>query len=345
MEGVRGDGRVVRALWPALAGLLAIYLLVDLVSEPLLGTSGVAAPPPRVMLWLSRTDADGAAAEVAQAAAAALGNRPRDAGVGVFHGGSSDAVQQFFDPARTDLDNAMLVVTSSTFSDLARERNDADVPGAAVDAHEAQRLLANATPIALLSSDPVLLAVPLTTSARTQRPDALLKQIRTAPSQRTWAIADDTFARGNLAALVQAAHGIAPSTTPGKVPFRVYPTQRDAITAVGDGAAGAALTTRSAIRSQRVAQRVRTIGWPPAAGAAPQAWVALVARPTLPASAARALRSRVAAIIASERWREQLRRSGRMPTSLAPERLRAFLGRARAAARDTQQVAASLERR
>jgi tripartite-type tricarboxylate transporter receptor subunit TctC len=315
--------------------LLLGYVVADFVHNPFIAPTGSAAVPvPQITLWVAGSDGGSEAAMVARDTAAAFELRGRSTAVKTLSGGSSQAVADFLGTHRLHGTN-LLVVTNATLADLARDRLARLVPGAGMQAELAQQMLGLATPIGLLSTDPVELGVPRDSAIH--EPAQLIEAMRAAPEARLFALPDDTWSRAQLAALVDAA-GV-----PGHTRFTVYSSGREAVQATRRGEAGAVLATRSALRADMRAERVRRLPWPfaPRSGAAeaPRAWVALVAPPWLSHGHVVGLRRMVAELAHDARWRRALAREGRSaaPSSTGPlDEL--IVRRARAA--DAQQALA-----
>jgi hypothetical protein len=297
------ESAVGRALWLTLVVLLGGYVLADLVRSPFLAPDGSAAVRPAEMtLWSPAGEADGEAGYVVQGAAAAFELGGHRTATKSIAGGSSHAVADFLSHPPRDGGANLLVVTSATLADLARDRRDRLVPGAAEEAALARKLLRRATPIGLLESDP--LAVAVARDSRIESSDRLLASLRSAPWQRIFGIADDTWSRVELAGLVDGA-GVD-----GHVRFSTYHSGAEAGQAVQNGAANTVLAPRGVLRGDVRAGRLRELEWP-LTGVPPRFWVALVAPPGAPRARATTLRRWVKELARDPVWRAQLRRHGR----------------------------------
>lgn len=303
--------------------LLLGYVVADFVHNPFVAPTGSAAVPvPRLTLWVAGSEADSDAAVVARDAAAALELHGTSTAVQTLPGGSSQAVADFF-TARHRRGVQLLVVTNATVADLAGDRADRFVPGAGMQALLAQQLLRAARPIGLLATDSLELGVPRRSPIGDPR--QLLAAMRAAPEARLFALPDDSWSRGQLALLVEAA-GV-----PGRTRFTVYPSGAQAVDAMRRGEADAVLATRAALRADLRTERVRPLPWPfaPGAvgGAVPRAWVALVAPPWLPRTDVAALRRSVARLARDAHWRRALAGEGRAAAGPQPAGLDGFIDR------------------
>ena len=324
-----------RALWIALLIVLGGYVVADFARSPLLAPSGSAAVrPAELSLWSAAGEAGGETATVVQGAAAALELRGHATAIHRLPGGSSQAVAEYFArPYGGSPD--LLVVTSATLADLARDRRDRLVPGAAEEAVLAQELLRQAVPIGLLESDPLTLAV--APDSAVEGSAALVSAVREAPSARLFAIADDTWSRVQLASLVDRA-GVD-----GNVRFTVSRSGAETAQAIVTGSADVAVATRGSVHEDVDAGRLRELRWPFGGGQAPRSWVALVAPPGLPQDEVAEARRWVAGLYRDAGWRAQLRRAGRVPGG-GPAELARLLRGAPARADHLEQLAQRVER-
>ncbi|HEX6667375.1 MAG TPA: hypothetical protein VF081_12355 [Solirubrobacterales bacterium] len=305
-----------RALWIALLVVLGGYVVADFVRPPFLAGSGSAAVrPAELTLWSAAGEASGETGAVVQGAAAALELNGHTSVVKTLEGGSSQAVAEFLaDPPHGD-GAPLLVVSSSTLANLARDRRDRLIPGAAEEAAKARELLRRSIPLGLIESDP--LAIVVARDSGVESSAELLSELRESPWMRRFAIADDIWSRVQLAAMVNRA-GVD-----GHIPFSVFQSGAETGEAIVNGAANTAVATRGALREDVQAGRLRELPWP-FAGEAPRSWVVLVAAPgTAPARVA-GLRRWIADLSRDPSWRRELRHSGRIPGdpgSVDPEQL------------------------
>jgi tripartite-type tricarboxylate transporter receptor subunit TctC len=302
---MKRESTLGRGLWVALVILLTGYVVADFARSPFVASRGSAAVRgSEITFWTSAQGAVDETTRVVDDAAAALELHGHTTSVKTVAGGSSAAVGEFLSRPPTDNGVNLLVVSSSTVADLAHDRRDRLVPGAAEDAALARELLRRATPVGLLESDPLVIGVD--PASPIDDPAQLLEALRAAPSERLFGIADDTWSRVQLASLVNRA-GVD-----GHVRFSVFQSGGEAGQAVQSGQANTVLAPRGALREDIRSGRLRGLGWP-FSQRPPRFWVALVAPPGLPRSRAVALRRWVDGLRHDSRWREQLRRSGRQP--------------------------------
>jgi hypothetical protein len=347
---MRRESLLGRTLWPVLLVALVGYVVADFVHYPVIASTGSAAvPTPQVTLWVAATESGGEAEVVARDAAASLELHGRSTTIKTLQGGSSQAVAGFLAAGRRGRGThgagssaapapaQLLVLTSTTLADLARDRDEQLVPGAALEAAVAQALLRRAIPIGVLSDDPLALAVPRDAEVRTS--GELLAAMRADPARQLFAIDDDAYSRDQLAALVQRA-GV-----PGRTRFSVLPSGREAAAAMELGDANAVLTSRSALAGEARARRLRALAWPFGRGRAPVAWAMLLAPPGMPAAQVATLRRAVAALVREPQWRRVLRRQGRAPAQVGAAALPGFVPARAAEAEQLQRLAREVEGR
>lgn len=328
------ESRLGRALWITLLVLLGGYVVSDFVRTPFLAPSGSAAVrPAQVTLWVPEGGAGDEASPIVVRAAAALELEGHTTSVKSIRGGSSEAVADFLSHPPEPGAN-LLVVTSATLADLAHDRRERLVPGAAEEAALAQELLRRAGPVGMLESAPLTIGV--APSSPLQSPRQVLAAIRSAPEQQLVAIADDTWSRVQLAALVQRA-GVD-----GNVRFSVFQSGTEAAQAVESGRATMMLGTRGALRTEVRQGRLRELAWPFGAEHAPRFWVALVAAPALSPSRATQLRSWVAKLRTDRGWLARLREAGATP-GIAGQDLAGLLRRDTLAANRLELLSRQIE--
>lgn len=314
-----------RAAWIGLLVVLCAYVTVDLARSPFPGSTGSASlRRAQLTLWVPGPEAGGTGMVVARQAAAGLELLGLPTVVKRLPGGSSQGVGAFLGRRSRRGHGELLVVTSSTLADLAHDRDDKLVPGAAQVALVARQLLVRSVPLAMLSADPLLLGVGR--GAGITESPALLAVLRRQPGRRLVAIGSDSFSRVQLAALLKRA-GVA-----GHVRFDIRESAPVAVEAVQSGGAGSVLSPRSAVLEELRGGLLRGLRWPLDGGRAPRAWVALVASPRLGAAKIARLRRWAGELSGDRRWRASQRRQGRTAPdlsrgSLAPL-LRAGLRRA-----------------
>jgi ABC-type amino acid transport substrate-binding protein len=331
------DPLVKRALWPALVLIVLACVVLNFVQHPFLGVPSDAAvsAESHLTLWLAETEASGDAAAVVRETADSLLLYGRPATVGVLPGGSSQAVVQFFSqPQPAD---ELLAVSSETIADLAQERGSALIGDDPIRAALAQRLLARAAPVALLSREPLTIAV--APGSPLHSAEDLLRGLHEAPQSHVFAIADGGWPAGNLAALVEQA-GVG-----GVVPYRVFPSSEEASLALTAGSADVLLAPRGAIEAELRAHTLRALGWPAAAGPVPGAWIELLAAPGTPPARVAGVRRQLLDLSRNPTWSAQLRRGGEHPAlGLDRAGLSRFLPAQMARAAELERIAERIER-
>ncbi|HEY2477948.1 MAG TPA: hypothetical protein VGI17_04395 [Solirubrobacterales bacterium] len=275
-------------------------MVADFVRSPFSAPRGAAAVrPAAVTIWAPAGEAGDESGPVLVDAAAGLELGGHRTVVKTLPGGSAQALISFLSRRRPGR-GQLLAITSTTLADLAHDRRETLVPGAAEEAALARALLRRSKPVGMLASDRLELAVERGSSIRNGA--ELVASLAAAPGEQLFGIDDDTFSRDQLAALVEGA-GID-----GEVHFSVFQSSSDASEAIATGAAEAVLAGRPALRHGRL----HTLGWP-LPTPPPRAWVALVARPAVDAGQLDTLREWVAALQADPHWRANLRGEGRRP--------------------------------
>ena len=335
MAGVKRESRLGRVLWLVLLVLLGGYVVADFVRSPFSAPRGAAAVrPAAVTIWTPAADAGDESGAVLHGAAAGLELGGRDAVVKSIPGGSAEALISFLSRRRPG-HGALLAISSGTLADLAHDRRETLVPGAAEEAALARALLRRAKPVGILASAPLRLAVDSNSPLRSGA--ELVADLIAAPGDQLFGIDDDTFSRDQLAALVEGA-GID-----GEVHFTVFQSGAGVATAIESGAAQTVLAGRPALRADAHHGRIREFGWP-LPGPAPRSWVAVVARPDTGATELRQLREWVGALQVEPRWRAIMRGEGRRPGAPGTREV-ASLIRHTAPADRLEEIAQRVERR
>src|SRR5664279_3767871 len=273
------ESRLARVLWITLVVLLGGYVVADFVRSPFVASRGSAAVRAAALtLWTPAAEAGGETGAAVRDAAAGLELDGLTVATKTISGGSSEAIAEFLARPPHGDGIPVLVLSSATFADIAHDRHDRLVPGAAEDAALARALLRQAKPIDQLESEPLSLGVDPRSSVGD--PGAFLSALRSAPSAQLFGISDDTWSRDELAALVNRA-GVD-----GQVPFSVFQSGAAAAQAVETGDAAAVLAPRGALTEEFRSGRLRQLGWPFGAGSrAPRFWVAALAPANLSPSA------------------------------------------------------------
>ena len=327
---MKRESRLGRALWLAFLVLLGGYVVADFVRSPFTAPKGSAAVRgAAVTIWVPAGEAGDESGAVLTEAAAGLDLGDHTTVVKSISGGSAQALISFLS-RRHGGRGQVLALTSTTLADLAHDRHETLVPGAAEEAALARALLRRAKPIGMLASNPVEVAVERGSPIRND--SELVASLRAAPGEQLFGIDDDTFSRDQLAAFVAGAGA------DGEVHFSVFQASSEAGQAIVTGTAQTVLVPRPAL----LGSGLRKLGWP-LGGPRPRAWVALVARPSTGAAELGRLRAWVAALQGEPHWRAHLRAEGRLPADPGTRAL-AHLIRHTAAADRLEEVAEQVER-
>jgi hypothetical protein len=300
---MKRESRLGRVLWSVLLVLLVGYVVADFVRSPFSTSPGRAAVrPTAVTIWSPGVDAGGEDGKVLNAVGAGLELNRHPTAVKTISGGSAQGLISFLSrPAKGH--GQLLAISSATLADLAYDRHEELVPGVAEEAVLARALLRRSRPIAILADDPIALGVAKDSPIRDG--SELVASLAAEPEEQLFGIADDNYSRDQLAALVSGA-GVD-----GEVRFTVLQSDAEVGQALETGA-HTVLATRSALRPEVAAGRMRQIAWP-LAGPAPHSWIALIARPGTPSAQVHRLRGWVAAVEGEAGWRRNLRHEGRRP--------------------------------
>jgi hypothetical protein len=332
---VQRESRIGRALWIAIVVVLGAYVVTDFVRSPFLAPSGSAAVRGAALtLWSPAAESGGETGAVLDQAAAALELKGHATAVKTLSGGTAQALIDFFS-GYSGGQRDLLVVTSTTLADLAHDRHDLLVPGAAEQAALARELLRRAEPVGMVESEPLALAVDDRSPIRSG--PELMRALAGTPEEQLFGIDDDTFSRDQLAALVDRA-GID-----GEVRFALYQSGAEAGGAIASGGADVALAGAGALHEDVAGGRLRELRWPLDGGRAPRAWIAVVARPDMPARRLSRLRAWVRALAGDHRWGMRLREAGRAPAAPGTARLAALLADTHSADR-LERLAQRIER-
>jgi hypothetical protein len=296
---MKRESRLGRALWLVLLILIGGYVVADFVRSPFTAPQGAAAVRGAVVtIWAPAGEAGEESGAVLTGVAAGLDLADHPTVVKTIPGGSARAVISFLS-RRHGGHGQLLAITSTTLADLAHDRHETLVPGAAEEAALARALLRRAKPIGMLASNPVELAVERGSPIRNG--SELLASLLAAPDEQVFGIDDDTFSRDQLAALV------ADAGVDGEVHFNVFHSGSAAARATAAGNDEAVLAGRPALRGERL----RRLGWP-LSTPQPRAWVALLARPEAEAPELADLRAWIAHLRRDRGWRASLRDEGRV---------------------------------
>jgi hypothetical protein len=306
------------------------YVVADFVRSPFSAPKGAAAVrAAAVTIWAPAGEAGDENGAVLNQAVAGLELDGHPTVVKTIPGGSAQALISFLSRRHTG-NGQLLAITSTTLADLAHDRRETLVPGAAEEAALARALLRRAKPVGMLASDPFEVAVESRSPIRND--SELIASLAAAPGEQIFGIDDDTFSRDQLAALVQGA-GVD-----GEVHFKVFQSGADAGQALSSGTAEEVLAGRPALRHGSL----HRLGWP-LPTPQPRAWVALVSRASVDAADLDTLRSWVRALQADSHWQANLRAEGRRPADPGTRTL-ARLIRHTAPADHLEEVAEDVER-
>ncbi|HEY2052372.1 MAG TPA: hypothetical protein VGH14_00380 [Solirubrobacterales bacterium] len=298
--------------------------------SPFSAPRGAAAVrPAAVTIWAPAAEVGNESGPVVGEAAAGLELGGHRAVVKSIPGGSARALISFLSRHRPGR-GQLLAISSTTLADLAHDRHETLVPGAAEEATLARALLRRSKPVGMLASEPLELAVDRGSPIRNGA--ELVASVAAAPSEQLFGIDDDTFSRDQLAAFVGGA-GVD-----GEVHFSVFQSASEAEQAIATGTAETVLAGRPALRDAPL----RRLGWP-ISTPQPRAWVALVARPSVDTADLKDLRAWVTALQSEPHWRAILRAEGRRPAGPGTRAL-ARLIRHTATADRLEAVAEKVER-
>jgi hypothetical protein len=325
-----------RALWTLALAVAVVVVVLSFARQPLLGGNGQASGfGPPLTLWLPASQAGSQAETVAQQAAACWDGSGRTATVGVLPGSSSSAVVDFLDRAH-GIPSDLLLITSSTLSDIAHDGAVGSSSEAGENAQHAVRLLARTRPIAVLGVDALMLAVrassPIHTTAQ------LFSLMRQDPSRPLLGAADNTWLQGNLAALAQSA------ALHGQIPYNAYRTSREAVVSLDAGEVEVVVAPQSALRNELHSGRLRELRWPTTDGAPPRAWIAVIAPTGLSPAELSTLRYQARRLCTGATWTRLLRSDGFMPISPSAQALGGFMREGIGEANRLQSLAAHIVR-
>jgi len=326
---MKRESRLGRALWLVLLVLVGGYVVADFVRSPFSAPRGAAAVRPAALtIWSPAGEAGDESGPVLDEAAADLELGGHPTVIKTVPGGSARALISFLSRPRSGA-GRLLAITSTTLADLAHDRREMLVPGAAEEAALARALLRRSKPVGMLSVAPLELAVEPDSAIRSG--SELLASLAGDPAEQLIGIDDDTFSRDQLAALVAGA-GVD-----GEVHFNVFQSPADAEQALASGATHTILASSPSLRGTHL----RRLGWP-LPGPRPHAWVALVAPPPVDTAALDTLRGWIGKLQRDPEWRANLLAEGRH-VAAPGERTLARLIRHTAAADHLERLAERVE--
>jgi hypothetical protein len=323
VQNPQGESPLGRLLWTVLLTIVVVVVVFNFARQPLSGGDGQAAGFVHpVTLWVAGGASSGLAEVVAQQAAGCWEGDGHMAQAAEIPGSSSTAVAGFLTRVY-DKPEDLLVITSTTLSDIAHDRGAAAFSEPHERAQTAARLLTDAAPIAVLGSDPLVLAVRSGSAIHTDA--QLLAQMRVTTTRPLIGVARDSWLQDNLAALVNGS-GLA-----RKLPYAVYGSSHEAITSLEAGEVEVVLAPANAIH----AGRLRELPWPSWSGGPPRAWVAIVGGPGLSARTVARLRARARSLCSGAGWTQLLHGDGLSPMTLGTGQLARFV---RTGVRETDRL-------
>jgi hypothetical protein len=332
------ESTLARGLWISVLAVLCAYIAVDLLSSPFEGgsTGKAAVRSPEMTLWVPGPQAGGEAMVVARQAAAGLELLGHDAVVKTLAGGSSPSISNLLTRGSHRGGDDLLVISSSTLADIAQDRYETLVPGAAQQSLVTRQLLLRSRALGVLTADPLLLGVARDSAISSTR--AFVEALRRHPSRRLIAIGEDAFSRAQLASLLKRA-GIA-----GDVRFDLRESGPVAAQATMEGAASAVLTPRGNVLGDIRSRGLRKLAWPLHGGRAPRDLVAVVASPRLGRADSAKLRGWLDELVHDPHWRAAQRRQGREAPRLRAGQLTHFLPAEIFRAERQERLSRSVER-
>lgn len=324
-----------RTLWAIVLTIAVIFVAINFARGPLTGsaapTSALAAP---LTLWVTGAESSNETQALAQQAAACWQLGGRQANVGVLPGGSVEAVGDFLHHTHGAA-NDLLVLTSGTLSEIAYEALRPPGSPARANAQAAAQRLLEATPLAVLGTDSMSLAV--SSGSQIRSTTQLLSVLRARPSRPVLGVATEAWLEGSIASLAQSA-GIA-----GEMPFDAYRSSAEAVASLDAGEAEAIVAPHSALVAGLRSGALRQLAWP-APSAASDGWVAIMAPAGLDPSVIASLRRQAAQLCSEDGWRQHLRSDGLSPVRTSSRSLRSLIRNGLGEAGRTQELATRVVR-
>lgn len=313
---MRRESDLSRFLWTLVLVAVIALVITNFAERPLLGGDGKALGFQQPMtLWVASDDPSPQAERVVQQAAGQWDSRTRFASIEVLPGGSVAGVASFLDRVHRDSSD-LLVISSTTIADIARERAQPVGSEASEQAHHVTALLRDAPPIAVVCADPLLFAVPRDSSLRDLQG---LSGPYSTPSKPLFSIANDSWETSNLAALVER-YGLT-----GRIPYTEAPSANEAVITTASGQASVVFAPRSEIQRELRRGRVRQLPWPPGLGRPPLSWIAIVGPTGLSSGQIASLRHQARRLYQGHGWDAVLQADGLSPTSVSPAALPNFV--------------------
>lgn len=325
-----------RGLWPLVLLMTVALVAADFLRQPLHGPEpGVAAPPGHeLVLWVSSVDAETGGERLARAAAERLDRPWRPVTLRRVRGGGSATAVTTLLGRRPGGTPPLLLVDAGTVADVERDRRGSPLPVIADDAQRAATLLRDAVPIAILAEDPLVVAA--TGDDGLATPAQLFAAMRRDPGAAVFGLAQDSWSKTALAALVHAV-GVN-----GDVRYRLLPTADAAVVERAGDLADVIVAPRSELHALPLSGRLRLLASSGAGRSAPaagsgrasrplarlgdllphgsavahaQRWVALVAPPGTNARVRRSLTRQLQRMAASDGWQRTLRQLAFAPAA------------------------------
>lgn len=314
---MRQESPLDRTLWTIVLTVAVLVVVLSFARQPLLGGDNEASGfTPPLTLWLAGPQTGGEAEALAQQVASCWSQAGRPVTVGVLPGSSSTAVTDFLDRVH-HAPGDLLLITSTTVSNIAHDRAAMELSVAGERGQRAARLLNDASPVAVLASDRLALAV--RSSSPIRATDQLLELMRHESSRPLLGVAQNTWLDGNLAVLAQYA-GLR-----GQVPYSAFGSSREAVVSLEAGEVEAVIAPQSALRHEASDDRLRELPWPSASGAIPRSWVAIVAPNGLSSTELTTLRAQARHLCSGATWTTIVRGDGLLPAAPSQPALAGFV--------------------
>ncbi|HEY2536285.1 MAG TPA: hypothetical protein VGI24_04800 [Solirubrobacteraceae bacterium] len=315
---MQDESRLGRSLWAILLSVVVAIVIFSFARHPLLGGDGEASGFSRPLtLWVAGAEGNGQAQATARELAGCWEMSGRPVTVGVLPGGASSSVVDFLERVHGTPDE-LLLITSTTLSDIARDRQDQLLPEPREHAQRAVHLLAGAAPIAALGGERLALAVRADSPVHSSSELLSARYVQTSPP--LFGVAEDTWLEGNLAALVNS------SGLHGDLPYSVFTSSRSAVLSLEAGEVQAVLAPYGAIHQAVRSGRVRELPWPRAGGRTPRTWSAIVAPTGLSTATIHTLREQTRGLCTGPERRRLLRKDGISQIAPASVGLASFVG-------------------
>jgi hypothetical protein len=327
-------------LWHVLLAAMAALVIADLASNELIGSSkGQAATPATdVTILMPLGDAVSPLRADGRALASAL-----DAG---HHGaiarssGLSAAATLIAFSNYADRDGGrLLLLTSAALAEVARAARAPSGAWEADEARDAFAALSRLQPLAAISADSI--AIGVRRGAAPVSLPGLVAGLGRHSGMRVTGIGIDAASKASLAGLV-ADLGIA-----GRVPYRSFPSGREATLALAGDSVDLVLAPRSQMLGAARRGEIRIVANGRATGArlGPAPWSVLVAPSRIAPGVQRALRLRTARALRRSPWMHHTATRELRPPPRAADGLHPFVLREAARARRLATLAASVPER